>query len=848
MLVAFGGAFTAQTPSPSAPAPTQEPAAPPVTAAPPAAQTPPELVSLVDLPRADDLATRELVESLVSRFEVLHGYRAASEDQSRQLPVPPRVTAVGGVLARTGADHKTLLLRFGFLRQAGQLPQLWSAGLTLAEPGVPNPDTALLGEALAAIKGSRQAAETVAIPFGELERRVIRLGHIDVDDALSLLKAMGYNVIPNGVIEGAPGEPPRSATPVDPAAPPVPPPTVTDARLPMVLKIPGPSRDSAGVVGKLEPGAASPTSIGIATSQTLGATPSLPSPVTSPSSQLMVMFNPARPEQYARLLRDVTTRLDVPARQVLIEALVIEITKDALDKLGVQWDLQAAQNSLILGKLANDATPSVTGTHDSSTVLNPRTLVTLQALVQQGQAEVLARPSVLTLDNRQAVIRVGTDIPLPDSNVTPSVGGSIFGFSFKYLPVGIQLNVRPRVDVAGNEVGMLIDATVSAVAPNQDLEVLDDTTKIVLARAPTVVNRRVQTYARIHDDTPLIIGGLISRDTQELVDKVPLLGNLPFFGNFFKARQTTSTRHEVIIVLTPYILPEDHDFAQIQPQQGGRFDALDNDLLPNSYRLRDEDMADTGFIRSNPRLLASRALVERMAETNAHAAEAAPFSLVRGGHVPGEQILVVGMLYETLVRQNFGSAIPVANLELLAVRSNADVGVIRLSDVLTREGDGKNARSFFSLHPDQCVALTFRRPKENDPSVLIDEEPDVTTVPCAPDRSDWAARLLEMNQPGADGAERHTVLIKDDADLERLSRAVLLYDLMRLNGGDAFTLENFAIGRVVAIPRESLTRLRILQPEIARIFFYSAISYTAFQDEFERTMSLIEKALRGGRP
>jgi hypothetical protein len=186
----------------------------------------------------------------------------------------------------------------------------------------------------------------------------------------------------------------------------------------------------------------------------------------------------------------------------------------------------------------------------------------------------------------------------------------------------------------------------------------------------------------------------------------------------------------------------------------------------------------------------------------------------------------------------------VANLELLAVRSNAEVGVIRLSDVLTREGDGKNAPSFFRLHPDRCVALTFQRPKQNDTSVLIDEEPEVTTVPCAADRSDWAARLLELNQPDANGGERHTVLIKDDTDLQRLSRAVLLYDMMRLNGGDSFTLENFVIGRVLAIPRESLTRLRILQPEIARIFFYSAITYTAFQDEFERTMSLIEKALR----
>src|SRR5471030_1126167 len=110
MLVAFGAPFTAQTPSQPAPTPTQAPA----PAAPPATQTPPELVRLVDLPRADDLATRELVESVVARFEVLNGYRAASEDQALPLPITTAVCAVCVLPATPETADKTLLLRFGF--------------------------------------------------------------------------------------------------------------------------------------------------------------------------------------------------------------------------------------------------------------------------------------------------------------------------------------------------------------------------------------------------------------------------------------------------------------------------------------------------------------------------------------------------------------------------------------------------------------------------------------------------------------------------------------------------------------------------------------------------------------
>ena len=268
----------------------------------------------------------------------------------------------------------------------------------------------------------------------------------------------------------------------------------------------------------------------------LGATNKLATEtLSSPTTQLMVMFNPDRPEQLGRIRKIINEVIDTPARQIVIEAMVLEITSSGLEELGLQWNFQKGFNTLALGTLTPGAAARTLGfARDTS---NPAFIknfyVKLEALARDGKAEVLARPSVLTLDNRQATIRVGTDIPIATSRDTSSATESRVSYSFFYMPTGIQLNVRPRIDNEGREVSMQIDAAVSATVANQGVQIRSPG-EVVLAAAPGVSTRRVQTYARIPNSTPLIIGGLISKNTDLTTDKTPLLGDLPLLGGLFK--------------------------------------------------------------------------------------------------------------------------------------------------------------------------------------------------------------------------------------------------------------------------------------------------------------------------
>lgn len=794
---------------------------------------------------------RELIGGLIAKFELENGYAKASADLQKALPPPEKVSGIGSAISRTGDDKKSYVLRFGYLRQPGQLPQLWALGLVLAPPGPAalNPDAEKVDDTIKAILDSRQQNQA-NIPLASLETRVIRLSYIDVDSAMNLLKSMGINVI-----GGTP--PPAAAAPPAPAAPGTPPPpdvppesvalpnTVNSSQLPLVIKMPGPGDRSAGLVGGGEAIAAG----AMGTTAILGATTRLaPDTISSPPSQLMVMFHPDNPEQLARVRKLLSEHIDRPARQILVEAMVLEISKDALDELGISWAYQEGMQTLALGTLtAGAGANSIDFLKDSSRAFLTRNfLARVQALVRLGKAEVLSRPSVLTLDNRQATIRVGTDIPIATSKDASSATESRVSFSFQYLPTGIQLNIRPRADEEGREVSMIIDASVSATVPGEDLALRSPATGQVLASAPTIATRRVQTYARIPDNTPLIIGGLISLNAQEATDKVPGLGDLPLIGRLFRSTTVQSNKREVIIVLTPYVLPEGRaNFQKALPKDDEAFDSLDNQLFRDAYRLRAGDVFDTGYIRNNRRLVAYRDLVKRVAENDPLLAEKPPLPSIAENRIPGEQTLMNGMLYETLRRNDLGGEI-IANRMLMFDDANgASFRARRLDSLIAEYGDGKDYRSFFAMHPDKAIAITFLAQRALPGDVLAEPKPKVAVVDCCRDRTAWKQILWDLNQPDADGRERSTILIKDESDIVKLSRAHYIKRMMLVNGGESrATISNFLVGRQVQIPEVRSTQTHLIDADVARFFLDTELYYISFEQQFERTLDEVDKLLR----
>lgn len=823
----------------------------------PVAQAPKGPTQLIDLPRLENRAIVELINSLITQFEIAHDYAPASEAQRKLIAIPAAVVAVGPTLVRTDAQKNTLLMRFGHLRRPGQLPQLWVRGMVAPDAASINPDNSLIEPALMAILASRDRSQA-EIPFTDLSSQTINLAYIDADSAIGMLKAMGFNVSsaekpsagagqPNGVNPALLGGANAGAAPASQRR-------VRNQELPIVIRMPAPTPQDVGLVGAAADGAMAAAGTGQnGVTSILGTSGRLSTEtLSSPTSRLMVLYNPEHPEQLGQVRKAISDSIDTPARQIVIEAMVLEVTSNGLRDLGVQWNYQKGLNTLTIGSLtAGSGANTLAFLRNTSIAEAAKAFfVKVEALVQTGKAEVLARPSVLTLDNRQASIRVGTDIPIATSRDASSSTESRVSYSFFYLPTGIQLNVRPRIDNDGREVSLQVDAAVSTTVANLGTQIRSPG-DVVLAAAPAVSTRRVQTYARIPNSTPLIIGGLISRTRDDVKDATPILGEMPILGNLFSAKKETSTRDEVIIVLTPYVLEQGRmGIEAALPKDAPAFEySRDNALFRKNVRLRAEDTINLAYIRENARLLRYRNIVRHAAGVDPTRVEKSPLALVASDRTPGEASLMTGMLYRVIANHHVGTPVPAERMQLFIERDKGEVVVRSLAEVLARLGDGRDPDSFFSGNPDKCVAITFSASRHvlQAGNVLDEPEPRVRTVDCKPDRSDWSRILYEMNRNTGDTVY-HTILLKDKSDLLRLSHAIALRRLIQINGGKAMVdFNHLGIGRVLSLPEFGDDQRHLLEADVADYFYLSQHSLLQFEQEFESGMSEIEKALRSGR-
>lgn len=839
---------------------------------------------LIDLPRMDNRAIGELIMSLVTQLELQGGYAAANEAQQKLLAVPPKVVAVGPALARLDTNKKVLLLRFGYLRQPGQLPQLWASGMVAPDPSVPNPDGALVEPAIASILVSRDKSEA-DIDITELRSHVINLAYVDADSAVGMLKAMGFNVnatdrmpvgasiqagtgypgfgsaftqpsVPQQNMYGAGWPTQQIGVPgqIQPGGPRAAPRKIRNHELPLVIRMPGPNPQDVGLVGAGADGAVPVTGTGQnGVTSILGTSGRLSTEtLSSPTSQLMVLYNPDRPEQLGLVRKVLAESIDTPARQVVIEAMVLEVTSSGLRDLGVQWNYQKGLNTLAIGSLtAGSGVNTLNFLRDTSVAEAAKNFfVKIEALVQTGKAEVLARPSVLTLDNRQASIRIGTDIPIATSRDASSGSESRVSYSFFYLPTGIQLNVRPRIDNDGREVSLQVDAAVSTTVANSGAQIRSPG-DVVLAAAPAVSTRRVQTYARIPNSTPLIIGGLISRTRDDVKDATPLLGELPVIGALFSSKKETTTRDEVIIVLTPYVLEQGRmGIEAAMPKDAPAFEySRDNALFRKNVRLRAEDTMNIAYIRENARLLRYRKLVNRIAETDLSRVENTPLVLVQGKRTPGESTLMTGLLYGVIANHYDGEPIPPDRMSLFLERDKGEVVVRSLAEVIARLGNGRTPESFFQKNPAKCVAITFSASRQalDAGKVLAEPEPRIHVVDCKPDRSDWASQVYELNRNTVE-TEFSTILIKDSSDFLKLSHAIALRRLIQINGGKStIDFDHLGIGRVMSLPEFGTGQKHLLEADVARYFYLSQHALREFEEDFESGMAAIDKILRSGK-
>jgi len=661
----------------------------------------------------------------------------------------------------------------------------------------------------------------------DLQYEMFRLGHIQADRALSLLKAIGYYTIEfekktnksvsyESIFNIVSGK---------------------KAALPYVLKVANASKTSLLAADPSGAKTSSSTSKKKDGAPELGGSHLHSATTGAPEERLLLVYDRNDPEPLEKLVNLLRTQIDIPAQQIVIEALVIEVNNNNLRDLGVDFSGQQKN-----GQFSFENSESGSGV---TSLLFSRDAFTdfidfrgkLEALQETGNAEVLSSPSVLVLNDRQARIQVGRQIPVAKTTATTSSVSK----GIEYFPVGIVLNLRPRINRESTEVTMQIETIISSISVESAARLEQGSSGIEFS--PIIDNRLVETYVRVADGTPFIIGGLLSTDQQSTRAQVPLLGSLPYLGRLFSRERVETEQREVIVVITPHIVPlEENSFSYLIPKDSDLFDRFDTQLFRNAYRVRDDDVWDLNFVQDSPVLLDMLQRIRQQANVNMMLQRKEPFNSLLRGRVPGEEVLVRRMLYEIVAGLDFPREINLDQVFFFTPPKNEGRGK-RFSDDLTLDDILPKALA----KPENVATLSFEaRPVPTAGHAFSLPLATVRDTVVAPNEQDDL--LWDMNTYDEHGhAEQWTVVLANEDDVERLQQALVLKRVLELNKNLPLTMQGFRPGVQILFPtREDMrSRYHLIDREVAQLFFETKFPYQIAEHIFNETVRQVNTGLGG---
>lgn len=256
-----------------------------------------------------------------------------------------------------------------------------------------------------------------------------------------------------------------------------------------------------------------------------------------------------------KIIHRLLTDLDTPPRQVLIEATVVEVTLTGELKYGVEWFIKNSQSGgqYTLGTLGNLGVKSTAGLAYTFISETANFAATISALATTNKASILSTPRLMVLDNKEATIQVGSDIPTitgqmttPGSTTTtPSVLQNV-----TYRSTGVMLRVKPNITTEGLLTLEISQEVSQPGAPG-------------VADSPIILTRRISTTVVVGHGQTIALGGLFKDTEGEAETKVPLLGDIPLLGNLFKYTDKTTEKTELLILVTPTILTTTDEAVKI---------------------------------------------------------------------------------------------------------------------------------------------------------------------------------------------------------------------------------------------------------------------------------------------
>ncbi|MFK4233272.1 MULTISPECIES: type IV pilus secretin PilQ [Pseudomonas] len=256
-----------------------------------------------------------------------------------------------------------------------------------------------------------------------------------------------------------------------------------------------------------------------------------------PRTNTLVAYQPA--DRLAELRR-LVGQLDVPVRQVLIEARIVEANVDYEKSLGVRWGAPLQGDTARLGKELFVDLGVERGTSGIGLgVLRGGTLLDLElsAMEKSGNGEIISQPKVVTADKETARIIKGTEVPYQETSKSGAT-------SISFREASLSLEVTPQITPDGK--------VVMAVRVTKD----EPDYVNALNNVPPIRKNEVNAKVRVADGETIVIGGVYSTTQNNVVDKVPFLGDLPYVGRLFRRDVLQEKKSELLVFLTPRIMSD----------------------------------------------------------------------------------------------------------------------------------------------------------------------------------------------------------------------------------------------------------------------------------------------------
>ena len=249
-----------------------------------------------------------------------------------------------------------------------------------------------------------------------------------------------------------------------------------------------------------------------------------------------------------RRIRRILAQIDTMPAQVLIEATIAEVTLNDNLKFGLRWFFEKGGNEFSLtDSVVNALTPAIPALSGFSYFLNTANAkVLLNALAGITNVNVISSPSLMTLNNKRAVLQIGDEVPIATQSVTSvQIAGAPIVNSISFRNTGVILSITPRISDNG-QVLLEIEQEVSDVKATSSSKI----------DSPTIQQRRIKTTVSVADGGSIVLAGMMQDRATRSREQIPLLGDVPVVGNLFKNKDDTIARTELLITITPQIVKD----------------------------------------------------------------------------------------------------------------------------------------------------------------------------------------------------------------------------------------------------------------------------------------------------